>query len=55
MNCTIEYADYLYSTNTLIYYSIIIGTIFNTLYLCTTNKKINNLIKDIKPPTYSTV
>ena len=54
MNCTIEYTNYHYSTNTFIYYSIIIGTIINTLYLCMTNNKINNLIKEIKPPTYST-
>jgi hypothetical protein len=53
MNCTLENTDYLYSVNIIIY-SIIVGTIFNTFYLCMTNKKINYLIKDIKPPTYST-
>ena len=53
MNCTIDY-DIVYSTDTFIYSCILIGTMFNTLYLCITNNKINNLIKEIKPPIYST-
>ena len=53
MNYT--YGEFIYdNTNIFIYSSFLIG-VLNTLYIYVTNNRINKLIKDNKPPTYTVV
>ena len=52
MNCT-DYTDDGYNTSFYIIPLLLLGTLFNTLYLHKTIVRINKLIND-KPPTYYT-
>ena len=53
MNCTDYTDDVYYNTSFYTIPLLLLGTLFNTLYLHITTARINKLIND-KPPSYST-